>query len=258
MLEAIFLGIIQGLTEFIPVSSSGHLVLLPELLDWEERSTTFDVFLHGGTLLALLFHYRKYLYHLLKKSLHKNGNERNLIAGILIGSIPAGILGFVFKDFIDDNLKSTTIVALALIIVGLVFILTDYLPRPDKKTSKVSIKKAIIIGFFQPLAFIRGTSRSGITILGGLTQKLDLKSAVNFSFLLGIPIISAVFLYDLFDIISNGAGEENFSQLSVGFIASFIFGLIAIKFMLKFVTRTGLKWFGVYRLVLGLIIILLL
>jgi len=269
MFQSIILGIIQGLTEFIPVSSSGHLALLPKLFNWEEQSTSFDVILHGGTLFALLFVYRFKLLDIFK-SIGKDKTTNKLVINIVIATIPAAVIGLIFKDTIDDKLKSNWIIAFMLVQIGLLLILADFYLKKRKpvQTKKpatsgkgqytsLSSLSALLIGLAQPISFIRGTSRSGITTLAGLTQKMDLKSALDFSFLISIPIITMAFAYGLLDILKNGAGDESFSNMAAGFLASFISGLIAINFMLKFTARIGLKWFGVYRIILGLVVILI-
>jgi undecaprenyl-diphosphatase len=272
MIEAILLGLIQGITEFIPVSSSGHLVIIPELLKLNAESTSFDVFIHGGTLLSLLIAYRKRIWNILTTL--KEKSTQNLSINVIIATIPAAIVGFLYQKFLDEQLKSVYLTAAMLAIIGIIFILTDFWlkQKPTLKESKEnSVKKAkisfksyeklnwknaAIIGLMQPLAFLRGTSRSGITILAGVSQKMDLKNAVDFSFLMSIPIIAGAFVFETLSIIKDGAGGESGLHLTVGFVTAFISGLIAINFMLKFVNKMGLKWFGVYRLALSLLIII--
>jgi len=271
MIEAILLGLIQGITEFIPVSSSGHLVIIPELFNLNAESTAFDVFIHGGTLLSLLIIYRKKIWNILTSL--KEKNTQKLSINIIIATIPAAIIGFLYQKYLDDQLKSVYLTAAMLTIVGIVFILTDFWMK--QKESKVNStagsanpsnnfksyeslnwKNAAVIGLMQPLAFLRGTSRSGITILAGVSQRMDLKNAVDFSFLMSIPIIAGAFVFETLNIIKDGAGGESGVHLAVGFITAFISGLLAINFMLKFVNRMGLKWFGIYRLTLSLLIII--
>lgn len=254
MFEAIFLGIIQGLTEFIPISSSGHLLVLPDFFGWEENSTTFDIVLHGGSLLALLIHYKKTLLNIVLKN-------QKFALNIGIATLPALIIGFLFKDQIDEHLKSITLTAVMLILVGIIFILADTKNKKNSRKSEIRelpLKTIFIVGLLQPLAFIRGTSRSGITIIGGLTKDLTLKQAANLSFLLGIPVIGAAFAYSIFEILfkTQESGAEDISFLIFGFLSAFIASLISIKFMLKFINTIGLKWFGVYRIALAIIIII--
>lgn len=255
MIQSIILGVIQGLTEFIPVSSSGHLVLTPEILGWEPQSTTFDVILHGGTLLALIVIFRKKILTLIT---HPIANK-HLIISLIITSIPAGIVGLLFENKIDEIFKSTDIVAVMLISVGLAMLLADTLPKRKSSVNKTPDKHtAFIIGLFQTLSLIRGTSRSGITILGGLSQKLSLKEATEYAFLASIPLIGGAFLVKLTELISNGTSGESTLNLSIGFMSAFVAGIIAIKFMLNQIENLGLKYFGIYRIILGVLIIIIL
>lgn len=215
--------------------------------------------------MALLIYYRKYLIDQANNSLKTR--DLSLFIKIGIATIPAGLIGFFFSDFIDEKLKAISIAAASLILLGLIFVVIDTLRDHSKASSKDTKKQnkddfkdlgyiqALIIGLFQPLAFVRGSSRSGVTIVGGLSQKLSLERAVNFSFLIGIPIIGAAFLQDTLNLITSNT-DENFLHLFTGFIVAFVTGLLALEFMLKFINKTGLKWFGVYRIVLGMIILL--
>ncbi len=252
MLEALILGLIQGITEFIPVSSSGHLVLVPEIFNWEQQTTTFDLILHAGTLLALLITYRKKISEII---LHPTKNK-NLIINLIIGTIPAGLVAFFFEDRIDETFKSINIVIFMLIIIGVVMVGVDYLKTGPKKYTKLSKRNSLVIGIFQILSLVRGTSRSGMTILGGLSQKMTLKDAADFSFLLSIPLISAAVLMKILDLSANGLGQENLAHLSIGFLSAFISGLFAINFMLSQINKLGLKYFGIYRIILGIILII--
>jgi undecaprenyl-diphosphatase len=261
ILHALILGLIQGLTEFIPVSSSGHLALLPKLFGWSEQSTTFDVVLHGGTLLALLTFFYPKLIKMGTGFLKKDKVSQNLVYKIIIGSIPAGILGAILSlgnkitdDKIDNIMKNDIFMITMLISVGILLILADYLFKNNKKKlSEISFKKVNIIGVTQCLSLIRGTSRSGITIIAGLSQKLTREEAAEFSFLMGIPLITMAFSYSVFELITSESSGLTLSSLIIGFIASFISGLIAIKFMLSFLKSKGLAVFGIYRIILALI-----
>jgi undecaprenyl-diphosphatase len=263
--QAFILGLIQGLTEFIPVSSSGHLVLLPELFNWEAQSTTFDIILHGGTLLALLIYFRERLLKILKGTIQKNEKERSLFIKLVLGTIPALLVGFIitlvnksFDDVIDESMKSNWVIVVMMIALGILLIVSDYVFTHNRKTvKKINNKNAIIIGIGQCLAYIRGTSRSGVTILTGLTQGLDRHAAAEFAFLIGIPIIAAAFFGDLLFFLMDDARESiSVENAVVGFLTAFISGLLAIRFMLRFLSNNGLKVFGIYRIVLGIVIIL--
>lgn len=252
-LQALILGIVQGLTEFIPVSSSGHLVLIPKLFGWELQSTSFDITLHAGTLLALIIYFHKDLFAIIKKL------NKNLTIKLIMSSIPAGLVGIIFEDFIEKNLKSTIIIATMLIVIGFLMILSNKM----KSSTKINIqdlgyRNALYIGVFQAIALIRGTSRSGITILGGLFNKLSLKEATKYSFLIAIPIMIAVSVKQVLEFQKTGLENLNLSILFIGFVSSMLSGLAAIGFMMNLVEKIGLKYFGIYRIILGVLVILIL
>ena len=265
-LQAIILGLIQGLTEFIPVSSSGHLALIPKLFGWETQPTSFDIILHAGTLFALLIYFFPKLKKLFKGIMKKNESDIDLGKKIIIGSAPAAILGiiiaglnFATNDRVDQILKSNIILISMLILIGLLFILADSrIKNNTKKISEIGIKNTIIIGLTQCLSLIRGTSRSGITILTGIKQGLSRKEAAEFSFLMGIPLLSFAVFYQIGKFALQKNFEIEIQLLIVGFITSFISGYFAIKFMMKFLQFRGLAIFGIYRIILAIIAIIIL
>jgi undecaprenyl-diphosphatase len=257
LIQSIILGLIQGFTEFIPVSSSGHLVLIPELFGWEVQSTSFDITIHAATLLALIIYFRRDLAKLVTN--FRKEETKKLLLNLIIVSIPAGIIGLLFEDFIDQHFKSVWIIAIMLILLGIVFILVDnFFKKTSKTIDKLSTGNTLIIGIAQAIAFIRGTSRSGITMLGGLISGLTNKEAAKFSFLAGIPIMTVVVLKQLVEFSIEGLGELDMTNLLIGFSSAFISGLLAIKFMLSFLKTKGLSPFGIYRIILGIIILIVL
>ncbi len=253
IIEALFLGLVQGLTEFIPVSSSGHLLLAHELFGTSENSLTFDVALHVGTLLALLIYFRKDVASLLLNIAKKTADGR-LARLLIIATIPAALAGLLFGDLIDEKLRSTTVVAVTLASVGVVMLLVD---RKVAKVSvsEVSTKQGVAVGLAQVAALIPGVSRSGATMTAGIFMGLDRKSAARFSFLMAIPIIAGsalgILLKDSSELAVN-------NELFIGMITAFISGLIAIKFLLKVITRVGLKPFAYYRIGLAVIVLVFL
>lgn len=257
LIQSLILGIIQGLTEFIPVSSSGHLVLIPKLLGWEVQSTSFDITIHAATLLALIIYFRNDLARLTRKFREKN--NKKLLLNLIIVSIPAGIVGLLFEDFIDKTFKSNVIIVIMLILVGLLFLLTDKLFKNNTKViDELNPKDSGFIGISQALSLIRGTSRSGITMLGGLITGLTRAEAARFAFLAGIPLMTAVALKQFIEFQTIGLEGQEFVNLLVGFMSAFVSGFLAIKVMVKFLEKRGLALFGIYRIILGLIIWLVL
>lgn len=243
ILEALILGIVQGLTEFIPVSSSGHLILAQEAFGAEGSTLTFDVALHVGTLVALLLYFRKDLAVLVSNLFAKNKQGR-LARLLVLATIPAAVAGLLFSGFIDDNLRTPWVVAFTLAFVGILMLIADSLAE-DRKSSEVTTKQGIGIGFAQATALIPGVSRSGATITAGVFFGLGRVQATRFSFLLAVPIIAGsalgIFLKEGDTISFDGA-------LFVGVLASFISGFIAIKFMLGVIGKVGLKPFAYYRI----------
>ncbi|MBL0308483.1 MAG: undecaprenyl-diphosphate phosphatase [Bacteroidetes bacterium] len=272
--EAIILAIVEGITEFLPVSSTGHLILTESAMRLHDSpfSRTYIVSVQFGAILSVLFLYRQRFLQSLE-----------FYFKLLVAFIPAAILGLLLNDQIDKLLSSVTTVAVALIIGGVVLILVDKIFHrqideavDDEDTTTVNVvdefgieykkevlKKldiswlqAFIIGCFQCIAMIPGVSRSAATIVGGMSQKLNIKRAAEFSFFLAVPTISAAALYKLMKNFHVVTGE-NIDFLIIGNIVSFIVGMIAIKFFIGLITRYGLKFFGYYRIILGVVILIL-
>jgi len=255
LLQALLLGIIQGLTEFIPVSSSGHLILIPEILEWEVQTTSFDISVHAATTLALIIYFRNDILFMINKI--QKRTSRSLIVNIIITTIPAAIIGIFFEDAIDEIFKDISTIAAMLIIVGLVMLFIDRFTRDNQqKIETLKKKQSFLIGIFQSVAFIRGTSRSGITLIGGMLTGLSRQQAVRYAFLAGIPILTAVSLKQFVAFSLEGFGDIDPMNIIIGFIASFFSGLIAIRVLLLFLKENSLKIFGVYRIILGILILI--
>ncbi|MDH5761360.1 MAG: undecaprenyl-diphosphatase UppP [Nitrospinota bacterium] len=259
LLQAILLGLIQGLTEFLPVSSSGHLILVPHILGLEDQGLAMDALLHLATLLAIVIYFRKDLSKLLI-SLWNNKKEdpyRSLAWSIIFATIPAGIAGLLFGDWIENNLRSAQFVAGNLILWSAVFFVADRKSTRQESDSEELIhlgwKKVLLIGFAQAIALIPGTSRSGITITAGLFSNLSQPAAARFSFLLGTPIILAAGLHKSLFLFNDASQEFLFTpfQFLMGFLAAFVIGYLSIKWLLAIVSRVGLLPFIVYRVLLA-------
>ncbi len=257
IIDTIILAIIQAITEFLPVSSSGHLILSQELFDIESN-IGMDVMLHLGTLVALIIYFWGDLVGILRSLLH--GKSPHLFWLLIIATIPAVIIGGLFEDFLDNTFRNIGTVIVMLFIGGVAMLLIDkFAPKTEDKTAeKLSYKTALIIGLWQCLAFIPGTSRSGITMLSGRWQKLTYVEAARFSFLIGIPAIFGATIKILFDSGSRNYITDNFTATVVGIAVSAVLGLLAIKLLLDIVKKLGLKPFGWYRIALsGLLAILI-
>ena len=250
-LQLILLSVVQGLTEFLPVSSSAHLVLLSEFLGEEDQGIIFDVGVHFGTLMAALVYFRSDLKKMIiNLGSHKFlSKENNLTTSLIIAVIPILLLGFLLRDFVNLNLRNSEVIAYATIIFG-ILLYTAQVRKGKENLDSVSLKQALIIGLFQCLALIPGTSRSGITITAGLFLGLSATAASRFSFLLAIPTIGAIALAELIrvsfiDIMDNGV------ELSIALIISFLVAYISIDMFLKLIDRIGFTPFVIYRLLLG-------
>jgi undecaprenyl-diphosphatase len=259
ILQSIILGIVQGITEFLPISSSGHLILIPNIFNLPDQGLVFDAILHLATALAIIYVLRKEIKEILL-GLFKGENKTWLY--ILIGIIPAGIAGYFLNDSIENKFRLVELVAFNLIFWGFILWLSErYSNRIGEKIQNiknVKIKQALIIGFAQILALFPGTSRSGITITSGLFSKLDKKTAVNFSFLLGLPLILAAGGLKTVEAVNTGMFQTDLLPLIFGFLASLISGILAIKFLLHLIKTKGFKVFVIYRIVLGIILLLFL
>lgn len=253
ILQAILLGLIQGLTEFIPVSSSGHLVLAHHIFGITETGLAFDVALHFGTLIALIIYFWKDLHKYLMALIEKN--EHTHLSWLLIAAtLPAAIIGYMLESRANSQFRSVRLVGITMLSFGLIMLLAEYYYRRRSRHTKlddISTKQAMAMGFAQALAIVPGVSRSGSTITAGLFSGLDRVSATRFSFLLGIPITAGAVLR----VFSEGAVlvEVRAEQtvFLIGIVTALVSGLFAIRFMLSYLSRYGLHVFAYYRIVVG-------
>ncbi len=253
-LQAFILGLVQGLTEFLPVSSSGHLVLVPWWLGWENPGLAFDALLHWGTLLAVVIFFWRDWWEMLMALVRKvqgkpaQGKDHLLLA-ILVGTIPAALLGFLLEDFFESLFGQPATVAVFMIITGLLLIFAERWARSHQQgrsMEELSYVDAIFVGVGQALAIAPGISRSGSTIAAGLVRGLDRPTAARFSFLLGTPIIFGAGLLKLKDLMEMGAGSTGLTPLAVGFLTAFISGILAIRYLLRYLQNHTLNVFAYY------------
>lgn len=255
-LQAIVLAIIQGLTEFLPISSSAHLILPAQLLGWPDQGLVFDVAVHVGSLLAVVIYFRGELRVLAAGGLRwiSGGgwnSDAAMIFWLALATVPAGILGLLLNDFVEANLRSMLVIATATIMFGL---LLGWADNRATGTSTFSLRTALIIGAAQALAIIPGTSRSGITMTAALFCGLNRETAARFSFLLSIPIIAAAGLLQGLELASHEVGIS-WSLLAVATLVSGLTAFACIAFFLRVVERIGFMPFVIYRVVLGLFLI---
>lgn len=271
IIQSIVLGIVQGLTEFIPVSSSGHLVLIPFFFNWPQQSITFDVMVHLGTLGAVLVYFRKEVAYLVKTTIKvlqriiakpdillniDNFNGDRLPVLMVIATIPVGIAGLMFGNRLSEATSSPYIVAAMLIIVGLVMWFVEKRFRVKKTLAEIDFYDALMIGASQALAMVRGVSRSGATMITGKVLGFSNKDAAKFSFLLSIVTIGLAGLLETFKLLTGGIGFEWLPGI-IGFGTSFVSGFFAIKLFMGLLEKFGFKPFVIYRVLLGIAVIVI-
>jgi undecaprenyl-diphosphatase len=256
-LHAIVLGIVQGATEFLPVSSSGHLILIPRLFGWPDQGLVFDAAVHLGTVAALLIYFAAELRGLVAGILEGRPADRRLATGVVLGSIPAGIVGLAFHHAIESELRSVTVVAASTIVWALVLWWADRRAARNRvgQLREVGIGQALVVGLAQPLALIPGTSRSGITISAGLFAGLDRATAARFAFLLGLPVTLAAGLLEASGLLRAGAAGDGVGVIALGVVTSFVAGLAAIRFLVGYLQRRTLLVFVLYRIALGVLLL---
>lgn len=258
-LEALILGIIQGLTEFIPVSSSGHLIIAETVFGIGNGSLAFDVALHGGTLLALIIYFWKDILELIK-ALFVKSKKTKLAWLLVLATLPAVAAGLLLESYAEGAFRSSLLVSFNLATIGFFMLWAEsYYKKLEHKTKlqNTSRNQALIMGFAQSAAVVPGVSRSGITITSGLFAGMDRVAATRFSFLLGIPIIFGAFLKAV--VFGDGLAQiqNETSVFILGIVAAFVSGLFAIQFLLKYLAKHTLKVFAYYRIGLALLVIII-
>ncbi|MFQ5680908.1 MAG: undecaprenyl-diphosphatase UppP [Candidatus Omnitrophota bacterium] len=261
--QSLILGVVQGVTEFLPISSSGHLIIIPYLFGWKAHPLEFDVFLHLGTLCAIVVYFfsdwRKLFAAAISDrrwSLRGTGSsftEAKLFWSIALATLPAVVAGVAFQQWAEGAFRRAEFVALSLGGFALVFCLAQILGRNNRPLSELGIKDALFIGCFQALAIFPGVSRSAATISAGLFLGLNRKAAVRFSFLLAAPVLLGAGIWEGAGLFSGGHNLP-FSRFGMGFLAAFLSGLLSIHFILRFINRHSFNAFIIYRLVLCLLI----
>jgi undecaprenyl-diphosphatase len=263
IIKAIILGVIQGLSEFLPISSTAHLRVIPSYFGWNDIGAAYTAVIQIGTMIAILIYFRKDLINM-TISFFKSISQKNfdlpdtkLFINIIIGTIPILIFGYLLKSLIRNQFRSLYVIAGSLIFFSFVIFLSEKFSKMKKNTTEVTTLDAVIIGLFQSIALIPGASRSGITMSGAFIRNFNRESAAKFSFLLSIP---AVLISGVYELISERkelfSASEGFTSLITATIVSGIVGYISIWFLLKFVKTHSLLLFIVYRIILGVVIIL--
>lgn len=267
-IKAFILGIVEGLTEFLPISSTGHLIIASDILNFDgPEVNTFSIAIQAGAIFAVCWFYRMRLWSIAKNFL-KPGPDRRLTINLIVAFLPAAILGVIFADMIEALLFNAISVAVALIVGGFIIFWIekihakrDYAPRVPKMDD-MTVKDAFLVGCMQCIAMIPGTSRSGATIIGGLVLGLSRKAATEFSFFLAIPTIFGATVYSLAKIFLRVSTGHSFVWTTnmtigfiVGFVVSFVSALAVVKWLLRYVSSNNFNAFGWYRIIFGFIIL---
>lgn len=263
-LETIIIAIVEGLTEFLPVSSTGHMIIAQSLLGVESTPfvKAFTVIIQFGAILSVICLYWKTFFY---PTAERAGVSYwkamyDFYARLVVGVLPAVVLGLAFNDFIESNLGNVTLVAVMLIVGGVFMLFCDRIFNKGSKDTKLTYKRAFTVGLIQCISMIPGVSRSMATIVGGMSQRLTRKAAAEFSFFLAVPTMFGATCLETYKLISHGGGSlltqgNNLETLLLGSVVAFIVAILAIKFFISYVTKYGFAAFGWYRIIVGIIII---
>lgn len=269
LLQTIIIAIVEGLTEFLPVSSTGHMIITQQILGVEstEFVKAFTFIIQFGAILSVVCLYWKRFFRLNHTPIQKNVSAfkrflhtYNFYWKLFVAFIPAAVLGLLFSDLIDAMLESVIVVAIMLIIGGVFMLFCDKLFGNGSEKTQLTEKRAFYIGLFQCISMIPGVSRSMATIVGGMAQKLTRKAAAEFSFFLAVPTMFAATVYKMAKLFMDGGTEiivNNMNALIVGNIVAFVIAMLAIKFFISFVTKYGFSAFGWYRIIVGGVILIM-
>jgi undecaprenyl-diphosphatase len=250
-LQAIVLGAVQGLAEFLPISSSAHLILVPWLLKWQDPGLAFDVALHLGTLLALLIYYRDEWIAMARSVAGGQSAERRLLQLLIVASVPGAIIGLGFEKQAETTFRSPLLIAIAMAVLAVLLWLFDKLSPQKRTMSEMTYWDALVIGFSQALAIIPGVSRSGATITMARAVGVERGDSANFSFLMATPIIAGAGLVEARKLFHEGLDWS----VGLGFISAAVFGLVAIAFLIRYVRTRDYVVFAVYRLLVAALVI---
>ena len=281
-LQAIVLGIVQGLTEFLPISSSGHLILVPWLFGWDEPGLSFDAALHLGTLVAVFGYFWRDIVNMVKalpiairrpgyilrttaEELDPKDRDARLVWLLIIGSIPGGIAGLLLQSSIDDFFHgeehkdlAIALIAVMLMLFALLLLAADRAAKHRREIRSLGAMDAAVVGLAQMLALFPGVSRSGVTLTAGLFREMKRADAARFSFLLGMPLVTIAALKGFYDLVSEGSAGVTNAHLIAGVLASAISGFAAISVLLRFLQRSNTNVFVIYRVIAGLTVLALL
>lgn len=263
-LETIIIAIVEGLTEFLPVSSTGHMIIAQSLLGVESTPfvKAFTVIIQFGAILSVIcLYWKKFFYPTAERSDVSYWRAMyDFYARLVVGVLPAVVLGLAFNDFIESNLGNVTLVAVMLIIGGVFMLFCDRIFNKGSEDTRLTYRRAFTVGLIQCISMIPGVSRSMATIVGGMSQRLTRKAAAEFSFFLAVPTMFGATCLETYKLISHGGGSlltqgNNLETLLLGSAVAFVVAILAIKFFINYVTKYGFAAFGWYRIIVGIVII---
>jgi undecaprenyl-diphosphatase len=256
-LQYFLIGIIQGVTEFLPISSSGHLVLFAQLTNWEDQGLFTDIAVHFGTLFAVIIYLRKDIYYFFTNIFQFKIFEDQIIFKIILATLPAIILGYFIYDYVSLYFRSIQLIALSSIVFAIILFFADRVKMESKGWNRVTYIEALIVGLFQVLAFIPGASRAGVTVTGARLLGYDRVNAARFSMILSIPIILASMTLSLINVLNEEYVAVNLYQSFFASLVAFITALLSIIFLMRFIKKANFNIFIIYRIVLGIILLVI-
>jgi len=255
-LQFILIGVIQGITEFLPISSSGHLVLFGQLSNWEDQGLFTDIAVHFGTLFAVIFYLRKDIFYLFANVFQFKFIKDQIIFKIILSTLPAILVGYFIYDYVSIYFRNIKLIAISSMLFAIILYLADKIQIQNKSWKKITYLEALLIGLFQILAFIPGASRAGVTITGARFLGYDRLNAARFSMILSIPIILASMTLSLINVSKENYVDVNLSQSFTAAIVAFITALLSIIFLMKFIKTFNFNIFIIYRFLLGILLLL--
>ena len=255
-LQFILIGVIQGITEFLPISSSGHLVLFGQLSNWEDQGLFTDIAVHFGTLFAVIFYLRKDIFYLFANVFQFKFIKDQIIFKIILSTFPAILIGYFIYDYVSIYFRNIQLIAISSMLFAIILYLADKIQIQNKSWKKITYLEALLVGLFQALAFIPGASRAGVTITGARFLGYDRLNAARFSMILSIPIILASMTLSLINVSKENYVDVNLSQSFTAAIVAFITALLSIIFLMKFIKTFNFNIFIIYRFLLGILLLL--
>ncbi len=252
LIQIVVLSIVQGITEFLPISSSAHLILISKLFGWQDQGILFDIYVHGGSLFAIIYAFRKEVSVLIQRVF--SPYKQNLLLCLIVATLPVALVGFLGGDFIEQNFRSLEFLILTTFLFAIFLFIADKYGRKTNSIESIDLKDSFIVGIFQIFALMPGVSRSAITMIGALILSYSREDAARFSFLLSIPTLSAVLLGSSIEAIQS---EEtiDWSILILGGLISFAISLLCINLFLSFIQKIGFTPFVLYRIILSITLI---